>query len=68
MIADEGEPVLPELREKVFEMGEIVNLKQHGVSQSGIGLAFCKLVVSEHSGNIYLTDYPPKGSAVVVEL
>lgn len=68
MFADEGEGILPEHRTKIFEMDEIINLKQHGISQSGIGLAFCKLVVGEHSGNIYLTDNQPKGSVIVVDL
>lgn len=68
MVADEGEGVSPELRDRIFEMGEIFNLKQRGISQTGIGLAFCKLVVGEHSGNIYLTDNQPKGSVIVVDL
>jgi len=68
MVADEGEGVPPEHREKIFEMVEIMNLKQHGVPQSGIGLAFCKLVVGEHLGNIYITDNEPRGSVIVVDL
>jgi K+-sensing histidine kinase KdpD len=49
-------------------MVEIINLKQHGISQSGIGLAFCKLVVAEHAGSIFVTENKPKGSVFVVDL
>ncbi|MFZ0544039.1 MAG: response regulator [Candidatus Promineifilaceae bacterium] len=67
-ISDEGAGVPPEHREKIFEMVEIVSLKRSGFSRSDIGLAFCKLVVSEHFGDIYVTDNLPKGSVFVVEI
>jgi DNA-binding response OmpR family regulator len=68
MVTDEGASVLPEIREKIFEMDEIIDLKKQGISASGIGLAFCKMVVTEHSGKISMTDNKPTGCTIIVEL
>jgi signal transduction histidine kinase len=68
MVSDCGEGILPEHREKIFDMVEIVNLKQHGISNTGIGLAFCKMVIDQHSGNIFVAENQPKGSVFVVDL
>jgi signal transduction histidine kinase len=67
-ISDEGPTIPPERREQIFEMVEIINFRNRGISGPGIGLAFCKLVVVEHGGTIFVTDNQPKGSVFVVDL
>jgi signal transduction histidine kinase len=68
MVSDCGQGIPPEYREKIFDMVEIVNLKQHGISNTGIGLAFCKMVIDQHSGNIFVAENQTKGSVFVVDL
>jgi K+-sensing histidine kinase KdpD len=68
MVSDCGKGIPPEHREKIFDMVEIVNLKQHGVSNTGIGLAFCKMVIDQHLGTIFVSENQPKGSVFVVDL
>jgi len=38
------------------------------VSQIGLGLAFCKMVVEAHSGTIFVEDNQPQGSIFTVLL
>lgn len=67
-VADEGKGIAPEHRERIFNKYEIVPLKAEGVSQTGLGLAFCKLVSEAHGGTIHVTESPSGGAKFVVTL
>ncbi|QQE64286.1 hybrid sensor histidine kinase/response regulator [Leptolyngbya sp. BL0902] len=60
-VTDEGPGVNAELRQRIFDKYEIGTLMQ-GVSQIGLGLAFCKLVVEAHGGTITVEDNQPRGA------
>lgn len=60
-VIDSGMGVPSHLRQKIFEKFETGTLMED-VSQIGIGLAFCKLVVEAHKGSILVKDNVPKGS------
>lgn len=67
-VIDEGPGVAPEDRERIFDKFEIVNLKRQGITQVGLGLAFCKLVVEAHGGCIGVEANLPEGSVFTVEI
>ncbi|ALG67356.1 hybrid sensor histidine kinase/response regulator [Beggiatoa leptomitoformis] len=67
-IIDEGTGIPEEYRERVFEKFEVVDLKKKGISQIGLGLAFCKMVITAHQGKIFVTPNQPQGSIFTVEI
>jgi two-component system, sensor histidine kinase and response regulator len=60
-IVDSGSGIADELQHKIFEKYEIGTLMP-GVSQIGLGLAFCKMVVEAHGGKISVKNNQPKGA------
>ncbi|MGE0042048.1 MAG: response regulator [Vicinamibacterales bacterium] len=67
-IGDEG-PGIPEaFRERIFESFGAVELRHAGVSQTGLGLAFCRLAVDAHGGAIACTANTPTGTVFSVRL
>lgn len=66
-VTDSGTGISPELRQCIFEKYEVGRLVQD-VSQTGLGLAFCKMVVTAHNGSISVTDHQPSGSIFTVEI
>lgn len=67
MVTDLGEGVKEELRQSIFEKYEIGTFMK-GVKQTGLGLAFCKIAIEGHGGNITVTDNQPKGSIFTIEI
>jgi signal transduction histidine kinase len=67
-VSDEGHGIPEAIRDNVFEMVEIVNSRNRGITGPGIGLAFCKLVIAEHNGTISLKENKPRGSVFEVVL
>lgn len=67
-VADEGPGVPEEHRETIFDKFKIVASKRRDVSQVGLGLAFCKMVVDAHDGRIYVQANTPQGAIFIVEL
>jgi signal transduction histidine kinase len=68
-VADNGPGVAPEYRELIFRKFESVKLP--GASRargSGLGLAFCKLVVEAHGGQVWVQSEPGRGAAFHVQL
>lgn len=66
-IQDQGRGVSEEVQQRLFEkfeIGEVLN----SVSQTGLGLAFCKLVVEAHHGQISVEPNQPRGSIFTIEL
>jgi two-component system sensor histidine kinase/response regulator len=67
MVADLGEGINENIRHTIFEKYEIGTLMK-GVSQTGLGLAFCKIAIEAHGGSISITDNQPQGSIFSIEI
>lgn len=66
-VADQGPGVPQEIKQRIFtkyETGDNVN----ETVQIGLGLAFCKMVVEAHGGQIYVNDNYPHGAIFTVEI
>ncbi len=62
-VADEGEGIPPEHRDKIFEKYARLDLKKSGASANrGLGLTFCRLAVEAHGGTIWVEDAPGGGA------
>ncbi|HEY9600495.1 MAG TPA: response regulator [Allocoleopsis sp.] len=66
-VLDEGIGISEELRERIFEKYEVGDSLE-GVTQLGLGLAFCKMVVEAHQGRIFVEANQPQGSIFTVLL
>jgi signal transduction histidine kinase len=67
-VMDQG-PGIPEAdRKRVFDKFEVVEMRKKGIKQIGLGLAFCKLAVEAHGGQIFVQPNRPQGSVFVVEI
>ncbi len=66
-VADEGCGIKEDLKQRIFEKYEVGNVVNE-VSQLGLGLAFCKMVVEAHGGQIFVEDNQPQGSIFTVVL
>lgn len=66
-VIDSGSGVAPNLRQSIFEKYEI-GTKMPEVSQIGLGLAFCKMAVEAHHGQITVEDHYPKGTVFSILL
>ncbi len=66
-VIDQGLGINMEDRQRIFNKYEIASLRQ-GETPVGLGLAFCKLVVDAHGGNIFVEDTHPQGVTFVVEI
>ncbi|NEN89369.1 MAG: hybrid sensor histidine kinase/response regulator [Okeania sp. SIO3H1] len=60
-VLDSGPGVPEKLRQKIFEKYEIGTMMS-GVSQIGLGLAFCKMVVEAHGDKICVRNNQPQGA------
>jgi signal transduction histidine kinase len=65
-VLDQGRGIDQKLKQCIFEKYEIGQPIQ-GVSQIGLGLAFCKMVIEAHGGRLLVEDNQPKGSIFTVE-
>jgi signal transduction histidine kinase len=66
-IIDSGPGVSEERKHHIFDKYEVGDL-MNGVSQIGLGLTFCKMVIEAHHGRIFVTDNQPQGSIFTVVL
>lgn len=64
-VVDEGSGIREDLKQRIFDKYEVGEV-QTGVSQIGLGLTFCKMVVEAHGGRIFVEDNQPKGSIFTV--
>ncbi len=64
-VADQGNGVQEDLKQRIFDKYEVGKAIE-GVSQLGLGLTFCKMVVEAHKGTIFVEDNKPKGSIFTV--
>lgn len=67
-VRDEGPGISEEHRERIFDKFETLQLRHEGVSQTGLGLNFCKLVVDSHGGRIFVEPNSPGGSVFTIEI
>jgi two-component system sensor histidine kinase/response regulator len=67
-VIDEGPGIAEEHRARIFDKFEILSLKEDGIRQVGLGLAFCKMAVEAHGGRIFVDANEPKGSVFTVEI
>ena len=65
---DQGPGISEADRTRVFEPFETVQVQKRGITQIGLGLTFCKMVVEAHQGKIWVEANQPKGAAFIVEL
>lgn len=62
-VADNGPGILPEDKEKVFEMFFVGNNPASAGRKSlGLGLALCRAIVNAHGGRIWVEDNSPHGA------
>ena len=66
-VIDSGPGVPEALQQKIFEKYEIGTLMSD-VSQIGLGLAFCKMVVEAHGGKISVRNNQPQGAIFEITL
>ncbi|HEY9649980.1 MAG TPA: hybrid sensor histidine kinase/response regulator [Coleofasciculaceae cyanobacterium] len=66
-VIDSGPGIREDQRQRIFEKYEVGNVIT-GVSQLGLGLTFCKMVVEAHQGKILVEDNQPQGSIFTVIL
>ena len=64
-VKDSGEGLAPEYHQKIFKKYEQVTLKDSGSrsGSTGLGLAFCKMVVEAHGGRIWVESGKNGGGA-----
>lgn len=67
-VLDEGPGISEEHRNSIFDKFKTVGLKREGVPQTGLGLAFCKMVTEAHGGRIFVDANEPVGSVFTVEI
>ena len=66
-VADTGTGISESERQKIFQKFEIGSLKKN-VSQTGLGLAFCKMAVEAQGGTLAIADNHPQGVIFIVEI
>ena len=64
-VRDRGFGIPANQREKIFERFKIGNAV-NGMTQVGLGLAFCKMVVEAHGGRISVEENQPQGSIFTI--
>ncbi|MEM6352609.1 MAG: hybrid sensor histidine kinase/response regulator [Cyanobacteria bacterium P01_D01_bin.14] len=66
-VIDAGVGIPEELRHQIFEKYQ-VGQQRLNVAQTGLGLAFCKLVVEAHQGSLCVKPRQPSGSIFEITL
>jgi signal transduction histidine kinase len=62
-IRDFGEGIPKEYHERIFEKFGQAGLREYGhKTDTGLGLAFCKMAVEAHGGSVRVESEPGKGS------
>jgi signal transduction histidine kinase len=66
-VADRGKGISQADKEKIFEKFEVGSLKKN-TSQTGLGLAFCKIVIEAQGGTLAIVDNTPQGAIFIMEI
>jgi len=67
-VEDEGPGIPLGYHETVFDKFGVVEMRGLDLPQTGLGLAFCRMVAEAHNGRIYVMARQPLGSTFIVEL
>ena len=67
-VLDQGRGIPPDDMVRMFDQYEAVFMKEHGKSELGLELAFCRMVAEAHGGRIYAGNNPDRGAVITVEL
>ncbi len=68
-VSDEGSGIPEHAKQRIFEkFGTVATRRDQQYHSVGLGLAFCKLAVSAHGGDIGVTAREPRGSTFWFEL
>jgi PAS domain S-box-containing protein len=68
-VADNGRGIPEEFQEMIFEKFRQVELRDAGFKRgAGLGLTFCKMVVSEHDGEMWVESDGERGSTFIFTL
>ncbi len=67
-VSDEGPGIPSDAPHERFDTAEIVALKQQGITQVSLGLAFCRQVAEAHGGQLRYRPNTPTGSIFTLEL
>jgi signal transduction histidine kinase len=67
-VLDQGRGIPPGDMVRMFDQYEAVYMKEHGKSELGLELAFCRMVAEAHGGRIYAGNNPDRGAVITVEL
>jgi PAS domain S-box-containing protein len=67
VVSDRGPGIPEDMRELIFD--KYVRVRNNRVQRGvGLGLAFCRLAVQAHGGQIWVEDHPPQGSNFIIAL
>jgi two-component system, sensor histidine kinase and response regulator len=66
-VADTGAGITDEEKRQIFGKFEVGSLKKN-TSQTGLGLAFCKMAVAAQGGTIAIADNHPQGVIFIIEI
>ena len=66
-VADRGKGISQADKEKIFEKFEVGSLKKN-TSQTGLGLAFCKIAIEAQGGTLAIADNTPQGAIFIMEI
>ena len=67
-VIDQGPGVSDDYKIDIFDKFKVVELKKIGVSQVGLGLFFCRLVIEAHQGHLGVENNVPLGSIFSFEI
>ena len=68
-VSDNGPGIPPEYHDLIFrKFGQVEMPRSPRTRSSGLGLTFCKLVVEQHGGRIWVKSAEGKGSSFYIEL
>jgi K+-sensing histidine kinase KdpD len=63
VVADRGPGIPDQFKQKIFELYTRIDRDARTARTSrGVGLAFCKLALAAHDGEIFVEDHPEGGS------
>jgi K+-sensing histidine kinase KdpD len=67
-VRNESQKLPSEDLERLFDKYALVNMHQRGKAHTGLGLAYCKIVVEAHGGSISAANVEPQGIVFTIEL